>query len=172
VPEQTAILFGKEQQINHCQHQATEIKHGKNDIDGWPFHCQQEWLVLRKEARLLRFGKCGAFVAFLTLHEEQIIGGRYQMEHLPYKHDQHVRVAILSSLSFSWSRAWGCYQFQVGAGFSPLPMCGTNGVPVFPVLSRLIIHRNNCSLHSRLQKSHVRTHEKALPGLMFHFAKS
>jgi len=94
------------------------------------------------------------------------------MEHLPYKHDQHVRVAILSSLSFSSSRAWGCYQFQVGAGFSPLPMCGTNGVPVFPVLSRLIIHRNNCSLHSRLQESHVRTHEKALPGLMFRFAKS
>src|SRR5246127_3478299 len=73
-----------------------------------------------------------------------------------------VRVAILPSLSFSCSRAWGCYQFQVGAGFSPLPMCSTNGVPVFPVLSGLIIHCNDCSLHSRLQKSHVRTHEKAL----------
>jgi hypothetical protein len=93
------------------------------------------------------------------------------MEHLPYKHDQHVRVAILSSLSFSSSRAWGCYQFQVGAGFSPLPMCSTNGVPVFSVLSQLIIHCNDCSLHSRLQKSHVRTHEKALPRLRFHFCE-
>ena len=50
-------------------------------------------------------------------------------------------------------------------------MCCTDGMPVFPVHSRLIVHCNYCSLHSRLEKSHFRTHRKAILEFSVHFSE-
>jgi hypothetical protein len=83
VPEQTTISFGKEQQINHCPHQATEIKHVNKDIDGWPFHANKSdsYAVRRQDY-------CGSLNVVLLSHSED-----RPMGHLPLAKRKAVRPA-------------------------------------------------------------------------------